>query len=378
MKTIVFYYLFMNFQKYLKESQGLIDKDGVQWLNLCDLIVEYIYDLQHGLNSDPFYDEDYISITKSVLESYYQYKHSKQNPSYIFPKWIHTFNVILLKDKVSSGTFLKKEAKLSGDNKLIFTIEINDYTDINPDSMHNTLIHEFQHAYSTWLELTKNINIYNKRDIELYNHAQTGFDNKKYGNGKLPLSQMSFNDFLEINDEVFDNTLYMERILLTSFYYIDKDEIRSFIQEFGSDMMKIIKKNIKTLQSEIKEANKFKGNFNNISKSEQWSSNILNNISINCYDSKYFKIYKSYESFFKKLMVFNLDEEIASEVVDKLNKPIKTFLNKKTELNKFDGDATKILQEIAKRQLKIFNNVTRKMEKIFAYLILQIPVKRPN
>jgi len=42
----------------IKESQGLVDKDGIQWNDLSDLITEYVYDVKHGLNADPFYDED--------------------------------------------------------------------------------------------------------------------------------------------------------------------------------------------------------------------------------------------------------------------------------------------------------------------------------
>jgi len=56
--------------------------------------------------------------------------------------------------------------------------------------------------------------------------------------------------------------------LLSSFYYAENSEIRSFIQEYAADIMSAIKRNITDIKKQIKQSLEFKGNFNNIPKSE--------------------------------------------------------------------------------------------------------------
>lgn len=359
----------------LIESQGLVDKDGIQWYDLSDLITEYIYDLQHGLNSDPFYDGESAVINENQIKSYYQYLHSKEMPSYIIPDWIGGFLIVLRKAKRTNGTFLAKEAKLVN-NVLVFTIEANDSMD-SPDLLRNTLVHEFQHAYSFWLQLTKGVSFHNAKTSNMYRHATKGFDNERYGGQYHPMVMQKFVDYLEINDEIFENPLYLERTILTGFYYSNTDEIRSFTQEFATDIMHQIKNNIDTIRDEIKTSLKFKGDFNNVTKEEQFRSNILNNLSITCYSSRYYKVYKSYYKFYKKLETMNVDEDIAYDAIKGSSKAIRICLgippNKK--IVEFDGDGNKVLKEIAKKQIPIFENALRKMQKIFVKLISEIPVK---
>lgn len=362
--------------KYIQESQGLIDKDGIQWNDLSDLITEYVFDLEHGLNSDPFYEVDNESITRGNIEGYYQYRNSKKMPSYIIPEWIGTFNINIVKDKSSKGTFIKKTAKLNNWNKLDFTIEIGSAIE-EPDYFCNTLVHEFQHAYTFWIELTKHILLHNNKTANLYQHAQKGFHGDKYKEKFVPFVMQKFPDLVEINDDVFNNVESVERIILTGFYHSDIDEARSFIQEFANDIMHKIKNNIKDIQKEIKQALEFKGDFNNISRTKQIQSNILNNISINCYSSRYYKIYKSYYNFYKKLQKINVDEDVAYNVIKNSSKAIRMFLNipSNKKLIEFEGDGNKILKQIANKQIPVYEKILKKMEKIFVKLILEIPVK---
>ena len=138
-----------------------------------------------------------------------------------------------------------------------------------------------------------------------------------------------------------------------------------------------IKNNIDTIRDEIKTSLKFKGDFNNVTKEEQFRSNILNNLSITCYSSRYYKVYKSYYKFYKKLETMNVDEDIAYDAIKGSSKAIRICLgipvNKK--IVEFDGDGNKVLKEIAKKQIPIFENALRKMQKIFVKLISEIPVK---
>ena len=134
--NLYLFYLSMKKDNFIFESQGIVDKDGIQWFNLSELIVDYIFDLLHGLNND----NEHI-ITKGNIESYYQYIYKKQMPSYIIPEWIGTFKIHLAHEKKSKGSFWSSKAKLNNNDKLVFDIEINDTLD--PNSMSNTLVHEF-------------------------------------------------------------------------------------------------------------------------------------------------------------------------------------------------------------------------------------------
>lgn len=365
----------MKNRNLIKESQGIVDKDGIQWFDLSDLITDYVYDLQNGLNADPFYDADNESITKGNIESYYQYKHAKKIPSYIIPDWIGSFTINIIKDKDSNGTFLKKTSKLNDSKKLVFTIEIGQAIE-SPDLFCNTLVHEFQHAYTWWLALTKHIMLHNNRRGNLYMHASKGFDNTYYSDNFVPLAMQKFPDLIEINDDIFNNAEGLERIILTGFYHSDVDEIRSFIQEFAKDMMRIIKNNYELISAQIKRSLEFKGDFNHINKDEQYRSNILNNIYTDYNFSKYYKIYKAYYEFYKKLEKMEIDDNIATQVVKKCVHAIRMalYIPANKSLTKFEGDANNILKRVAKRQIPIYENVLKKMQKIFVKLIMEIPV----
>ena len=358
----------------IKESQGLVDKDGIQWNDLSDLITDYVYDLQNGLNADPFYNGEDAEISLKQIESYYQYKNSKRIPNYIIPDWIGSFTINIIKDKDNNGTFLKRTAKLNN-NKLVFTIEAD--TDMeNPDAFCNTLVHEFQHAYTHWIELTKKIHLHDNRSANLYHHSTKAFDDEKYGGNYLPMAMQKFEDLIEINDVVYTNPQYLERALLTGFYYSDIDEIRSFIQEFAADMMKKIKKDIVNIRKQIKQSLEFKGDFNNVSKIEQFNSNILNNLSISCYSSKYYKMYKAYYNFYKKLEKMNVDFDVASEAIKGASNAIRMalYISPTKKLIQFEGDENDLLKKIAKKQIPIYENALKKMQKIFVKLIMEVPV----
>ena len=353
----------MKKENIIYESQGIVDKDGIQWNDLADLITEYIYDLKHGLNADPFYNGENAIITKGNIESYYQYIHSKRMPNYIIPNWIGSFDIHLATGKTTKGTFLQKEAKLNNDNKLVFTIEARNSMD-SPDALCNTFVHELQHAYSTWIQLTKNIRFHNRKGINMYIQSTKAFSDEKYGGSYHPMVLQKFTDYLEINDEIFTNPLYLERTLLSGFYYSDIDEMRSFIQEYANDMMKKLKGNIRNIQNYAKSTKNF--DFNDA----------LSTFNVNYYDSKYYKTYKSYYIFYKKLQKMNIDEDVAYAAIKGSSKAIRTFLEipPTKKIVQFSGDENKILQKIAKKQIPIFERVLKKMQKIFNKLITEMPI----
>lgn len=363
----------MKKQNLIKESQGLIDKDGIQWYDLSDLITEYIFDLQNGLNADPFVDDE-PTITRGNIESYYQYINKKKMPDYTIPKWVGKFKLLLLNNKRSAGTFLKGKAELSFNRKkLNFEIELR--SDLNPDDMNNTIVHEFQHAYSYWLEKTKNFTFANYNKAQLYNKSLQAFDFNKYPD-TMPTATLVSGNYVNVNNEIFNNAKSLERAILQSFYMGSIGEIRSYTQEFASDIMRQIKKNFNKVRNEIKDAQELKKDYSLKTADEQWRSNILNNLSITCNNSIYYLRYKTYYKFFKALEKTVLDDDIATEVVTNIKKPIRLFLKKSvtTKLVNFEGDAENILKQIARKQIPIYEMAIKKMEKIFAKLIMDIPV----
>lgn len=61
---------------FLEESYGIVMNDN-KWDDLCSLIVDYIYDIEGGLNSNPFIDNsDEVTIKKNHIVSYYKYKYN--------------------------------------------------------------------------------------------------------------------------------------------------------------------------------------------------------------------------------------------------------------------------------------------------------------
>lgn len=342
----------------------MVDKDGIQWNDLADLITDYVFDLQHGMNSnpDPYITEGNAIITRGNLESYYQYIHTSKMPNYIIPEWAGYFRIYML-EKASNGAFIPRTAYLDSNRKLNFSIEAS--MDLkSPDEFRNTMVHELQHAYSHWIQLYKNIRFRDSRKNNMYMHAVKGFGDEKYGGKYHPMSIQKFPDLIEINEEIFENPLYLERTLLTGFYYADVDEIRSFIQEYANDMMQKIKNNIKEVKNDIEDA---KFNYNNV----------LDTLSINYYDSKYYKIYKSYLTFYKKLEKKQIDEDVAVQAIKGAAQAIKICLDipPTKKLIQFSGDEERILREVARKQIPVYEGVLKKMHKIFVKLIMEIQVK---
>ena len=346
--------------KHIFESGGIVD-NNMQWETLCDIIIEYMWDLEDGL-ANKITNEDII--TKLDIEDYLDIINRND---IIIPEWIGDFKInIKDNDYKSNGLFFASSAKLK-DNKLYFEIDLRDRS--NKELMYETLTHEFRHAYDRYIFLSKNMQFskQQKTNMRIYGMKFEGVPQDK----NIQLIKNFSKDFLEINEDVFQDPTTLAYYISKSLYYADNIEINSFLQQFHASNNKIINNNKNTLINEIKEVRKFRGDFNSIQPENKLKANILQNISVSPYDNQYFRYYKSFQIFADKLKYVDID--IATETLQLIRKQIKLFLDipiYKTLTNN-DSETQEILKKISIKEKKIFDLVIIKMNNIFARSIIQ-------
>lgn len=345
--------------KSINESNGIVENDQKQWWDLCDLIVDYVYDLHDGLNSDPLYDPDDTEIHIDNIISYYNYKNSQKMPDYIIPDWIGDLIIYVKNDIPVGGYFMRDSAIIDEDGRLNFSVTINE-KNLTPDKMRDTLSHEIGHGYTFWLEFINDFSIKSGRDKQLYSYAKNAFaSDSKYGS-KIPLTIKSSNRgrnnrSIKLNPEIFTNQLKFEQTILTSFYYSDKSEIKSFMMSFGSQMMQIILNNIGQIKQVLRE------------NQGKTYTHILSQIPVSCYDNQFYKIYKSYQEFWNG--IDNVEDEIIETTVNSIKRHIKVYLQlpHNSQINK------DTLLKVRDKELITYNKVVHKMERAFVDLISKIP-----
>ena len=359
---------------FLEESYGIVMNDN-KWDDLCSLIVDYIYDIQGGLNSNPFMDNsDEVIIKKNHIISYYKYKYNTQKINELIPNWIYDFKIILLTEHSTAGSFKKSEATLVND-KLNFTIIIKDGVGKTPNEFNDTLIHEFRHAYTQWLELTKNFQVYSTNNSKLlYNAIISKL--KELPNINI-VKQINI-DSVVLNENIYSDKPAFQNAIIKSLYYTRPDEITSFLQEFANQIKYKISLKEYDIKKSIYDSNELKKKYNTLNNEDKWKSNILNNIDISGYSSKIYSQYQGLLLFWKYIEKTN--EELLDESLSDLRKIIKLYLNipiSKSIDSKYI-DVIDVYKDIAQQQQNIIKKVLTKMNKIFAMLILNITTDKPN
>lgn len=352
----------------IEESLGIVTAKGKEWSTLCDAIVEYMYDAKDGMNANPFQENANIIYLSNII-SFYKYKYGSLPDGFI-PDWVGYFE-IHLDDKLSSkGLIIRTEAELEN-GKLNFTIKVKDAIGKSADDFHETLMHEFRHAYTTWIEKTKNIYLHKKHDHIIYKAAGNGFHAEKYDKTYSMVSNYGI-DYLVIDEGIYSDVNKLEQIILKSFYYVDIDEINSFLQEYADQMKSLLRKYNEEVVEDINKVNRLKHDFNALTVNDKWESNILNSMRVTYYHNQYFRTYMSYVEFWKGIA--QVDEEVLNEVLSNTNikRAIRTYLgiDVTKRLVYFDGDATRVINKIAKKQLPIYEKVVYKMKRIYAQLIM--------
>lgn len=356
------------------ESNGIVTEEGKQWNDLCDLITDYIFDIQNGLNADPFYDPYNIVIKRSNISSYYKYKfHKNIEDTTIIPNWIGKFEIQLTEDLKSKGSFKNSSVNLEN-GKINFKIALKDYANRPADEFRETLSHEIRHAYTSWLELTNNYQSRTLDQKKLYKEViGTLSDAKEKNNYNILNAIKSYSiDNIVLKDEIFTNIDEVANIISASLYYTDIDEIHSFLQEFAMSIRNLLKTNKEKIIKKIKESNNLKIDYNLLTKPQQWCSNILNNIDITNYSSQYFRIYKILDLFWTNIQ--KIDSETKQLAISQCSKSIKLYMHLpiSKKLIKYDGDEDIIMNNLQENQQKIIKKVLIQMNKIFANIILNI------
>lgn len=224
----------------LNEAYGAVTEKGLEWNSLCNAIIEYMFDVKDGLNADPFYNYNktpYFIVNRSNITSYYKYRHGSLTASFI-PNWIDDFTLILIDDEKYYNGFFNKAKALIKNGKLNFQIYM--YNHLDQDTSFEVLTHEFMHAYEFYNKTIKGRPATKKTGI-----YQKYLEDSKNGVYKpIKLVGAWGSDFLEINAGIYNDIELFENAVRHTFYLLDNSEIKSFIQQYTSDIArKINRKN---------------------------------------------------------------------------------------------------------------------------------------
>ncbi len=347
----------MKYTKFIYESDGVVTNNSTtQWNDLCYAIIDYIWDFENGLPIKE--NEDFI--TRKDLEQYF----INQNKNIIIPEWIGNFTIKIDKNFQAYGAFNNKYSELEN-NKLNFEVILKER---QKDLMYETLVHEFRHAYDRYIKLLNNI----KPTKQEQNNQQIyKKKNNVFLTDDIKLIKNFTDEYLEINESIFQDPKLLAKELIISFYYTDKPETNSFLQQFYVSMNIIINQNSDKLKSEINRVRTYKVDFNNIVSKDKMQMQILQNISVTPYQNTYFRTYKSFQIFADKLKYTDID--IATEAFALIRKQIKYFLNipiYKT-LTHNDSETYEVLRKISEKEKQIYDSVINRMNNIFARSIIQ-------
>lgn len=354
----------------INEAHGVVQGKDKDWKQLSECIIDYIYDLDNGLNVNPNYTGDRITIDMNEIVDYYKRVNNlKSLPDGFIPEWVNHFQLTLDEESKTKGLFVN-DFKLV-DGKLVFRIVLNNSYKRTAESMVDTLIHEFRHAYTKYINLSKNTNIKTHTDQKIYNSVQKQLHENPLDTPSIT-KYNSNNDVLILDYSIYNNAEALAKYVLLSIYYIDKEELTSYYQEYNNQIERIINNNKEDIESSIRQSNKLKFDFNKLTRPEQFASNIMNNISVSPFQSSIYKIYKSYQLLWEN--IFKADDEILEKTIDLVNRNIKLFLNTDLtkKLIKFQGDERTVFKNLQEKILNRINSIIYKMDRLFAIHILEL------
>ena len=395
----------MENRNLLKESQGIVDKPGIEWKTFSKDIVNYLC-------------KNNCSFLKEIIKFLQNHKvcrfgissNSEQNIDIIqhMPKWLSTLYIYISDDPKSvycnsAGQFHPNASKLEN-NKLVATMSLGclqkylndkDAKKIVKDKNNiiSILIHELQHAYSYYIQLYKSqkTSLNNYSGNSLVNMLATDID---FTNSTNWLSQLFyFLDFDEmksrlhefsfkLNDVNYNNEIInakalneFEIYLIRYFqtfkhkylfnYYIeaDSDDYNKF--DFNIDYIKTYNQLLKIDSNTI--INKNKKACNDIIISFILNGDALGNVFTNI--TKYNSAKKIYDAIFiENRGKFLTNEHNAKIAFKKVYKDIAALFNKPAEkyLKLIDNgykatDIFKKLQPILLNRLNIFKKAINKV-----------------
>lgn len=220
----------MENRNLIKESQGIVDKPGIEWKTFSKDIVNYLCK-----NNCSFLKEIINFLQNHKVCRFGISSNSEQNDDTLIqhmPKWLSTLYIYISDDPKSvycnsAGQFHPNVSKLEND-KLVGTISLGclqkylndkDAKKIVKDKNNiiSILIHELQHAYSYYIQL--------------------------YKSQKSSLNNYSGNSLVNMiaTDVDFTNTTNW---LSQLFYLLDFDEMKSRLHEFSFKLNDVNYKNL--------------------------------------------------------------------------------------------------------------------------------------
>ena len=363
----------------INESQGIVTNEN-KWDALCKIISTYIYDIEDGLNADPFYVDDPnvdIPITLKNVNSYSKYKYHKSIDK-IIPTWVGKAKIEYVEgNNKIQGAFIKSTAEINN-GKLDFTIRLIDANIPDEKETYSVLVHEFRHAYTRFLELSKGISIISKKDQHIYSTILNRMRNKEYG--KINLISTYYKDSVVIDESIYENCDRLYSAFLSSLYYANNNEVKSFLEQFNADMEEQFKDNKKEIEDAIRKTSSIK-NYNSLSDIEQYNSRILNIMPVTPYDSSYFRRYKAYQILWEN--IDKIPDDITVDLFNRLKSVISIYLYNNilnvdilddfnNAYNGFTGHNIVIKKKVKNKILPQLEKVVRKMNQIYANKILKI------
>lgn len=349
----------------LNESHGILTDPEKSFDRLVKLIADYIYDLEGGLNNYiNLYPLDEPIITPSILKSYWKYKNNRLFDETIIPKWMGNF-IIKIEEHTNQNyvAYYKQDTSILNKNtgKLDFTIGITDKADKSYEIFYKQLTHEFRHAYTDYIKKSTTGNPSSSNYI-LY---KVGVSYAK----KYPLISKWGKDYLMINQNVYTDEEYAEAAILKSLYYLSYSEIQSFLQEYAVSVKMVCEKYYDEIIEVFRKTEDLKKNYKNLSKADQWMSNIQNAMPFTCYDFNIFRIYKSLQIFWYNTDRIDLD--LLDDIILKNREVfIKLFKTRNIHIN-VQGDGKKLLGKLAESYKKVLSRIIKKLYTIYYDIIYE-------
>lgn len=347
----------------LNEAHGVITDPKKSTDKLVELIVDYIYDVEDGLNSyinlDPHTEP---IITLSILKSYWKYKHNNVFKQDIIPEWIGNFKIKIeeYKNQVYAALYTGKSTLNKETNKLDFDIIITDNSSKSTTRFAKELSHEFRHAYTDYIKKTvNNPNLY-KKDMDLYKLGT------QYARKYSIVSHWDI-DYIDVNEKIFTDKEYIQTAIFKSLYYLDASEIQSYLQEFAMALKLKIQDYAEDIEKALKQSRELKKNYKNLNNADKWMSNIQNNVPVSCYQINIYRTYKALYIFWSS--IDKIDPSLLDEVIlENVEVFKKIFKVNDIHINVL-GDGMKYLKKVSFRYVKILAKMLKKMHDIYYDMI---------
>lgn len=322
---------------HLNEEYGLVTNEEHSFMPLVQTIVEYIFDIQDGLNADPFYDPKEGSvITLKNITSYAKYVNKKISAGQqLIPSWISNFNISILPNAMSNAYLNNIVFK---DGKVSFDITVGDKTLKSETSFTEDLLHEFRHAYQKWVKLNKGLKTQSDKSKDVYS-AFT----KLYNNETVPKILDFFIDeyYLDgvvLSDGSFTDKDMIENIIKYSFYLTDAEESVAYRENFSTRLAEILKK-----------------------RDFHYDGQLLNDLDFSQFSVPIYRVYAGYLQFWKNTNKIDnkLKEEVCEDLKDIMDKAGFSASDSKTAFDKMTRYMILNLSKAISSFNKIFANVVR-------------------